>query len=63
MVLGATTFREFMALLGPSTAESEASDPLNTRMRNLPTTVVSRTRAGSSTLPLRNGLSRAWTTP
>jgi dihydrofolate reductase len=46
MVLGAATFREFLALLGPSTAESEANDPLNTRMRNLPTTVVSTTLHG-----------------
>ena len=46
LVLGAGTFREFMSLLGPSTAESEAADPLNTRMRNLPTTVLSTTLEG-----------------
>jgi dihydrofolate reductase len=43
MVLGANTFRQFLQALGPSTEESEASDPVNTRMRNLPTTVVSTT--------------------
>jgi dihydrofolate reductase len=41
MVLGANTFREFMQLLGPSTQESD--DPLSTRMRTMPTTVVSTT--------------------
>jgi dihydrofolate reductase len=46
LVLGAGTFREFMSLLGPSTPESEAADPLNTRMRNLPTTVLSTTLTG-----------------
>lgn len=40
LVLGANTFREFMQLLGPST---EDSDPLATRMRTMPTTVVSTT--------------------
>ena len=43
MVLGANTFRLFQELLGPSTEESEVSDPVNTRMRTLPTTVVSTT--------------------
>jgi dihydrofolate reductase len=46
MVLGANTFRMFVQLLGPSTAESEVSDPVNTRMRNMPTTVVSTTLEG-----------------
>ena len=46
MVLGANTFREFVEFLGPLTEESEASDPVNTRMRNLPTTVVSTTLEG-----------------
>ena len=46
MVLGANTFRLFMQVLGPSTEESEVSDPVNTRMRNLPTTVVSTTLEG-----------------
>ena len=46
MVLGANTFRLFVQVLGPSTEESEVSDPVNTRMRNLPTTVVSTTLHG-----------------
>jgi dihydrofolate reductase len=46
MVLGANTFREFMQLLGPSTEESDADDPLTTRMRTMPTTVVSTTLEG-----------------
>jgi dihydrofolate reductase len=43
MVLGANTFREFVQMLGPSTEEL---DPVNTRMRNMPTTVVSTTLGG-----------------
>jgi dihydrofolate reductase len=46
MVLGANTFRQFVQVLGPSTEESEVSDPVNTRMRSLPTTVVSTTLEG-----------------
>ena len=48
MVLGANTFRQFVQVLGPS-AEPEVTDPVNTRMRNLPTTVVSTTLEGPST--------------
>ena len=29
MVLGANTFRQFVQMLGPSTEESQASDPVN----------------------------------
>jgi dihydrofolate reductase len=43
MVLGANTFRQFTQLLGPSTEESDAGDPLTTRMRTMPTTVISST--------------------
>ena len=46
MVLGANTFREFVQMLGPNTAESEVNDAVNTRMLNLPTTVVSTTLEG-----------------
>ena len=46
LVLGANTFRQFVQVLGPSTEESEVNDPVNTRMRNLPTTVVSTTLEG-----------------
>jgi dihydrofolate reductase len=45
MVLGANTFRQFVEMLGPSPEESEL-DPVNTRMRNMPTTVVSTTLEG-----------------
>ena len=45
-------------MLGPITEESAASDPVNTRMRNLPTTVVSTTLDGPLDWPdatLANG--------
>jgi dihydrofolate reductase len=45
MVLGANTFRQFLEVLGPSSEESLAGDPVNTRMRSLPATVVSTTLA------------------
>jgi dihydrofolate reductase len=43
MVLGAHTFREFVQVLGPVTEGSDVTDPVNTRMRTMPTTVVSTT--------------------
>jgi dihydrofolate reductase len=43
MVLGSNTFRQFVEALGPSDEESAVSDPVNIRMRNMPTTVVSST--------------------
>jgi dihydrofolate reductase len=45
MVLGANTFRQFVQVLGPS-AEPKVNDPVNTRMRTMPTTIVSRTLEG-----------------
>ncbi len=45
LVLGANTFREFVHFLGAS-AESPADDPINTRMKTMPTTVVSTTLDG-----------------
>jgi dihydrofolate reductase len=45
MVLGANTFRQFVQLLGSSTERPEL-DPVNTRMRSMPTTVVSTTLEG-----------------
>jgi len=45
MVFGANTFRQFVQMLGSSTEVSEL-DPINTRMRNMPTTVVSTTLEG-----------------
>jgi dihydrofolate reductase len=44
LVLGATTFREFVHFLGPEV--TEADDPINHRMKNMPTTVVSTTLEG-----------------
>ena len=44
MVLGANTFRQFLQLLGP--VEESELDPVNARMRSMPTTVVSTTLEG-----------------
>jgi dihydrofolate reductase len=46
MVFGATTFRDFVEMLASSTDEFGVGDPWVTRMRNLPTTVVSTTLEG-----------------
>jgi dihydrofolate reductase len=46
MVLGANTFRQFTRFLGTSSEGPKVNDPVNTRMRNMPTTVVSTTLAG-----------------
>ena len=46
MVLGATTFRQFVQMLAEGDDDSEVRDPWITRMRNLPTTVVSSTLEG-----------------
>jgi dihydrofolate reductase len=44
MVLGANTFRQFVQLL--SAIDESELDPLNTRMKKMPTTVVSTTLEG-----------------
>ena len=44
MVLGANTFRQSLQLLGP--VEESELDPVNARMRSMPTTVVSTTLEG-----------------
>jgi dihydrofolate reductase len=46
MVFGATTFRQFVTMLAESGEDSEVRDSWVTRMRNLPTTVVSSTLEG-----------------
>jgi dihydrofolate reductase len=46
IVLGATTFRQFAQLMGPNGGELTELDPVNARMRSLPTTVVSSTLEG-----------------
>jgi dihydrofolate reductase len=43
MVFGATTYREFVELLGAGAAESGVGDPWVTRMLTMPATVVSST--------------------
>ncbi|MCM3301917.1 dihydrofolate reductase family protein [Streptomyces pseudogriseolus] len=43
MVFGANTYRAFARMLADSTDESDVRDPWVTRMRNLPTVVVSNT--------------------
>ncbi|MHC6174978.1 dihydrofolate reductase family protein [Glutamicibacter endophyticus] len=43
LVLGAATFRMFQKFLGALSRDSEASDPVNTRMKFQPTTVISST--------------------
>jgi dihydrofolate reductase len=43
MILGATTYRDFVDVLGPSAEEAKLDDPVNLRMLTLPTTVVSST--------------------
>ena len=51
MVFGANTYRAFARMLASSTEESEVRDPMGlTRMRSLPTTVVSTTLEGPERL-------------
>ncbi|GIJ49625.1 deaminase reductase [Virgisporangium aliadipatigenens] len=46
LVLGAATFRDFVHFLGAGSAESTFDDPINTRMKTMPTTVISSTLRG-----------------
>jgi len=46
MVFGANTFRLLVEMVGLSTVPDEALDPVNGRMRSLPTTVLSSTLEG-----------------
>ena len=46
MILGANAFRQFAQLIGPSASRLEDLDPVNARMRSMPTTVVSTTLEG-----------------
>ncbi|HZR54961.1 MAG TPA: dihydrofolate reductase family protein [Streptosporangiaceae bacterium] len=43
MVFGATTFRNYLRMLGPSTEESGVGDPWVSRMRSMPAIVLSST--------------------
>ena len=46
MVFGASTFRQFVQMLGSSTEGSGVADPWVARMRSMPATVVSSTLEG-----------------
>jgi dihydrofolate reductase len=46
MVFGASSFRQFVRMLGPVTEESGVGDPWVTRMKTMPATVVSSTLEG-----------------
>lgn len=50
-VSGATTFRQFMQMLGSRVQSAGELDPVNARMRNLPVTVVSSTLEASLDWP------------
>jgi dihydrofolate reductase len=51
LVLGANTYRQFLEVLGPSAEESDIDDPVNNRLRELPTTVVSTSLQGPLVWP------------
>jgi dihydrofolate reductase len=51
MVLGATTFRQFVQMLGSSVVGADEIDPVNGGMRSMPTTVVSSTLDGALDWP------------
>jgi dihydrofolate reductase len=51
LVFGANTYREFVGMLASSTDDSDVRDPWVTRMRSLPTTVVSNTADESPVWP------------
>lgn len=46
MVFGAKTYRQMASLIGPERGMIRDLDPVNTAMRNMPTTVVSKTLSG-----------------
>lgn len=46
LVLGANSFRMFQRFLGGLTRDGDVGDPVNTRMKYLPTTVISSTLTG-----------------
>ncbi|MCM2423842.1 dihydrofolate reductase family protein [Streptomyces sp. RKAG293] len=54
MVFGANTYRLFAQMLAASTEDSDVRDPWVTRMRSLPTTVVSTTLEGPLDWPEGN---------
>ena len=57
MVFGANTYRAFAQMLASSTEESEVHDAWVTRMRSMPTVVVSTTLKGPRDWPDANVVS------
>ncbi|MFS3127662.1 dihydrofolate reductase family protein [Nocardioides sp. Bht2] len=51
MVFGATTFREFIAMLADAPEDADVRDPWVERMCSLPTTVISSTLSGPQDWP------------
>jgi dihydrofolate reductase len=51
IVLGATTFRMFVSMIGLHSVAGLDLDPVNERMRSIPATVVSNTLEGSQDWP------------
>ncbi|GAA0809610.1 dihydrofolate reductase family protein [Spirilliplanes yamanashiensis] len=58
LILGAGSFRDFVHHLGAGSEQSPVDDPINTRMKTMPTTVISSTLRGPLDWPdatLENG--------
>jgi len=51
LVLGATTFRMFVSMIGPGSGTIQDLDPVNAAMRSMPTTVVSSSLEGPQDWP------------
>jgi dihydrofolate reductase len=51
VVLGATTFKMFVSMIGPGSGAGKNLDPVNDRMRSMPTTVISNTLEGPQDWP------------
>jgi dihydrofolate reductase len=51
LVLGATTFGMFVSMIGLNTEVGQNLDPVNSRMRSLPTTVISSSLTGPQDWP------------
>jgi len=51
LVLGATTFKTFVSMIGPHSDAGQNLDPVNARMRSMPTTVISNTLEGPQDWP------------
>ena len=51
LVLGATTFRMFVSMIGPRSGAVQDLDPVNELMRSMPATVVSKSLEGPQDWP------------